>query len=193
MNQPITTMKIKKELTVNPILVNVILIPPVILLVILMPMLAEWIQGPTAYETWTYDSFLLKVVIIIIGVLLHEALHGFTWMKLGNLRLEDISYGFIWKALMPYAHSKKPLSKRAYQIGAAVPGLVLGVIPYTLSLVFPSPELLWLGIFFTAAAGGDAWILWMIRNEPKNALILDHPNLPGCYVIDSETPTYQAA
>lgn len=129
-------------------------------------------------------SFIVFMITFVVGIVVHEALHGFTWMWAGNLRLSDIKYGFIWKAMMPFAHSKKPLRKRAYQLGAAMPGLVLGVLPYLLGLLIGNSYVATMGMIMTLCAGGDVWILWMIRKEPVDAFIFDHPNKPGCYVIE---------
>lgn len=182
-------MKIKKELTANPVLINLTLIPAAIVLSLAMIIPPFWWHGSAAYKDWTIDNTWVLIVIYIAGVVVHEAIHGFTWMKAGRLQPSDIRYGIIWKALMPFAHSKKPLNKRAYQLGTAMPGITLGLLPYTLGCLFPIPELFWFGFLFTVVALGDAWILWAIRHEPADALILDHPNKPGCYVVESDATT----
>lgn len=173
-------MEIKKELTASGVKLNVILIPFIAALCIGM---AE-LYGFFWESIYDYEcSTMAAVIIIIIAVVVHEALHGFTWMLAGNLKLSDIKYGIMWKALMPFAHSKKPLSKRAYQLGGMMPGIVLGIIPYGLGLAFGQTELAFFGMIMTLCAGGDAWILWVIRKEPVDALILDHPSKAGCYVV----------
>ena len=65
-----------------------------------------------------------------------------------------------------------------------MPGLVLGILPATAGLLLGSGGLLVFGIVFTAAAGGDFLILWMIRNVPSNSLVEDHPTRAGCYVFE---------
>jgi hypothetical protein len=40
------------------------------------------------------------------------------------------------------------------------------------------------GLLFTAAAGGDALVLWRIRQEPAEAWVLDHPTQAGCMIVE---------
>jgi hypothetical protein len=149
-------MEIKKELTASGAKLNFILIPFVA---------AAYIGLLEFYDAFwgNYSEGQLGMVafaiIFILAIILHEALYGFTWMWAGKLRLSDIKYGIIWKALMPYAHSKKPLSKRAYQLGAVTPGIVVGVVPYLLALAIGSSDLAFIGIVMTVSAAGDVWIL----------------------------------
>lgn len=173
-------MEIKKELTASGVKLNLIILPFIIAVCVAMAELYSYFGG----SLYDYNlSGWSMVVIVILAVVVHEALHGFTWMLAGNLQLSDIKYGIMWKALMPFAHSKKPLSKRAYQLGAVMPGIVLGIAPYVGGLLMGQPDLAFVGMIMTLSAGGDAWILWAIRKEPVDALILDHPSKAGCYVV----------
>lgn len=173
-------MEIKKELTASGVKLNLILIPFIVAVCVAMDELYGYFWG----SIYDYNlSGWSMMVIIIIAVVVHEALHGFTWMFAGNLQLSDIKYGIMWKALMPFAHSKKPLSKRAYQLGAVMPGIVLGIVPYVGGLLMGQTEVAFIGMIMTLCAAGDVWILWAIRKEPVDALILDHPSKAGCYVV----------
>ena len=42
--------------------------------------------------------------------------------------------------------------------------------------------LLW-RVVFTWAAGGDITILWLTRNVAKDALVMDHAERAGCYLV----------
>jgi hypothetical protein len=70
----------------------------------------------------------------------------------------------------------------AYRIGVAMPLLVLGVVPYCVSLVIGSPWLLWFGFVFITAATGDILVLWLLRGIDGKTLVEDHPSNAGCYV-----------
>ena len=67
-----------------------------------------------------------------------------------------------------------------------MPGFVLGILPYLLSLVLNNGFLLLFGILHTIAASGDWLILWSLRHEKGGTLVEDHPSRAGCYII--ETP-----
>lgn len=117
------------------------------------------------------------------GIVVHELLHGLTWMLLGNKPAGAVRFGFQVKTLTPYAHCTEPLDVTAYRWGAAVPGLVLGIIPGLAAIALSSTAMLVFGFLFTLAAGGDALILWMLRDVPRGALVEDHPSRAGCYVV----------
>ena len=67
-----------------------------------------------------------------------------------------------------------------------MPGLILGVLIYILSLLFADGNLFWFSLIHTSAAGGDFLILWMIRNVKAGSLVEDHPTNAGCYVLETD-------
>ncbi|MFP4089902.1 MAG: hypothetical protein ACLFUB_20875 [Cyclobacteriaceae bacterium] len=40
---------------------------------------------------------------------------------------------------------------------------------------------------FITAAGGDFWILYVLRKESANSWIADHPERAGCVVYEEKT------
>ena len=64
-----------------------------------------------------------------------------------------------------------------------MPGLVLGLFPVIVSLIFGHGWLLSLGIFFIGAAGGDLMVLFKLIKVDKKHLIQDHPNEIGFLVL----------
>lgn len=121
--------------------------------------------------------------LFIGGIVLHEALHGLTWQTLSNQRSGVVEYGVKWMLLTPYTHMKARISVRAYRLGTLMPGLVLGIIPLVVAMATGNGFLLWYGLIFTWAAGGDAIILWLLRDVPGDWLVEDHPSRAGCYVL----------
>ena len=84
---------------------------------------------------------------------------------------------------MPYAHPRRPIPVRAYAVGAAAPGLVLGVAPAIWGLATGyGPASGW-GAIFLAAACGDALVLWALSGLDRSALVQDHPSRVGCEVV----------
>jgi len=127
------------------------------------------------------------ILIIFIGMSIHELIHGLTWMIVGGKALSAIKFGFQWKSITPYAHLKEPVDINTYRLGTIMPGLVLGIFVYILSLILVDGNLFWFSLIHTSAAGGDFLILWLIRNVRAGSLVEDHPTNAGCYVIESET------
>lgn len=122
--------------------------------------------------------------LIIVGIIVHEIIHAVTWAVASRRPFRAIAIGFQWRSLSPYAHPREPIEARAYRIGAAMPGLVLGLMPAAAAIALGRPVLLVFGLLFTIAAGGDALVLWLIRGVPPATLVRDHPTRAGCVVVE---------
>jgi hypothetical protein len=125
------------------------------------------------------------IPILVLGVLLHEFIHGMTWALLSKRSLGEIKFGFQLKTLTPYAHCKKPMYAREYRLGAIMPFLLMGVLPYIIALSIGNGWLASFGLVFVLAAGGDIVVLWSIRRVKGESLVEDHPSRAGCYVCDN--------
>lgn len=122
------------------------------------------------------------VLVFAAGVLAHELLHAAAW-RLAGAPAGSVRLGFQLKTLTPYAHCSAAMPARAYRIGAATPGVVLGLVPALLGLALGLGGVFWFGLLFTLAAGGDALILWLLRGVEGHRLVEDHPEKPGCSVV----------
>lgn len=120
---------------------------------------------------------------IIIGVILHEAIHGLTWARYASNGHRAIRYGFMLKMLTPYCHCTEPLQVRHYITGALMPAIVLGLLPALISIITGQFFLLVLGIFFTMVATGDFMVANLLRREKMDDYAQDHPSEAGCYVF----------
>ena len=127
------------------------------------------------------------IVLMILGVFLHELIHGFTWSLLGGKPISALHFGFKWKSLTPYAHMREPIPLHAYRWGAIMPVILLGFIPYGTGLLLGSPFWILYGWLFILAAGGDLVIVWLLRNESGDVLVQDHPSRVGCLVIQEDS------
>jgi hypothetical protein len=181
----------RKELLIDAVWANVfafIMLPPVCLMFVL-PFFLLWksdfpdlIDNFHVFGITGYTSLIL-IVLIIVGSILHELIHGIFFAKYAVNGWKSIKFGVMWKMLAPYCHCKEPLKVRHYIIAAIMPVIILGLIPGIVSLIWGSPALLISGVFFTVSGGGDILIIWSLRNENKDDLVQDHPSKIGCYVF----------
>jgi hypothetical protein len=165
-----------------------IILPPVALL----GALYAWRWGGAAFLAMAGlrdISWGASLLALVGGVVVHELLHGLGWVWAARKPRAAIHFGFQLKTLTPYAHCREPMDVRAYRIGAAVPGVVLGLLPAAYGIVTGAPGVMAFGLLFTLAAGGDALILWLLRREAPGTLVADHPERAGCYVLDASPPT----
>ena len=122
--------------------------------------------------------------LLLFGILLHELIHMLAWALFAKKSIKAFKLGFQWKSLTPYAHCKEPMDIQPYRTGSFAPGLLLGLLPWFISLFTGDILLFFFGLLYTTAAGGDFLILWIIRNVKPNTLVEDHPTNAGCYVIE---------
>lgn len=120
----------------------------------------------------------------LAGIIAHEVIHGLFWVMFGTKSFSTIRFGINLKALTPYAHVTVPLNAGAYRLGAAAPAVLLGVLPSVCGIILGNALMTVLGMVFTAAAGGDMLVLWLIRHVPARAMVEDHPTNAGCLVLE---------
>ena len=127
-------------------------------------------------------GFLLIFGILILGIVLHELIHGIIWAKFAKEGFKSIKFGVLWEMLTPYCHCKEALNVRQYIIGAIAPAIILGIIPTIIAIITGNLGLLIFGMLFTMAAGGDFLIINLIRKESSSDLVQDHPSEAGCFI-----------
>ncbi len=127
-------------------------------------------------------GFLLIFEILILGIVLHELIHGIIWAKFAKEGFKSIKFGVLWEMLTPYCHCKEALNVRQYIIGAIAPAIILGIIPTIIAIITGNLGLLIFGMLFTMAAGGDFLIINLIRKESSSDLVQDHPSEAGCFI-----------
>ncbi len=175
------------ERTLSPTTVNVVgtILTAALFILVLGAYTLLWHDNPLAIYTQS-DSLILTLVlsllVFFISIIIHELLHALGYW-LGGAARSDIHIGFQWQALMPYAHCKVPLRANAYKFAVALPGLILGIIPALLGIVTHSDGLMLYGAAMLSGAIGDLMILALLLPLDGQALILDHPSLPGFQIV----------
>ena len=127
--------------------------------------------------------------IMVAGIVVHELIHGITWACYAKRGFHAISYGVIWKMLTPYTHCDEPMHIRPYVVACLMPLIILGIIPSVIAIIIGWIPLLAFGIFFIAGAMGDVLIVWMLRKENPQYLVLDHPSEAGYFIYEPEEHT----
>ena len=135
-------------------------------------------------ETWgDWKGIVRMMAILVAGIVAHELIHGIVFALFAKEGFRAVRFGILIKSLTPYCHCNEPLSARHYRTSTVMPAIVLGIIPFLVSLYNGSGALLLFGLFFTIAAAGDFIILYLLRKEPAYVLVQDHPEKIGCYVF----------
>lgn len=175
----------KRDLSISMLRANVLALLIMIPVAILQfSLFALWNGAGEVSVTLNLLNMLTFALIVVVSIVLHEFIHGFTWVVFGEKPFSAVHFGVQWKVLTPFAHLKEPIEVRVYRAGGFMPGFVLGILPFFLSLVTGNGGLLWFGVLQTAAASGDWLILWLLRNVKSDSMVEDHPSRAGCYVFE---------
>jgi hypothetical protein len=180
--------RIDRSISIARANVFMLLITVPLIAVLIALYLAVWNAGDLVAGLVRFLRWRVVVPTLVIGIPLHEAIHGLAWVGLGRRPLSDVRFGFQWKTITPYAHLQVPVDATAYRWGAAMPAIVLGLLPYLVGLVLGEGWLAWLGLLFIFTAGGDLLVLWLLRGVDGEALTEDHPSRAGCYVYPPGEP-----
>ncbi len=137
------------------------------------------------YSLWGNLHFggidsLIFLVGIVLGLVVHELVHGVTWLLLLKKGFSHLSFGLMTGAV--YCHIDVPMDKRKYVIGALMPLLLVGVVPWVAAILSGSLTWMLVGAVMISGAIGDIMIVWTLRSESASTLVYDHPSEVGCYV-----------
>ncbi len=152
-----------------------LLIP--LLLVFVVPFIVIWDLQRIVSDILAYRIYSFPV--IIAGIITHELLHGLTWSLFVPNGMKAVKFGFNRKFLAPYCHCTDPMKVKHYRLGAVMPLLILGILPWILALVLGSGALLVFGFLFIWTAGGDIITVFMLKDIPADTYVSDHPDKMG--------------
>jgi hypothetical protein len=130
-----------------------------------------------------WPTLLVVVTAILVGTLLHEAIHAAAFLRIGGASRASVGMVVHWKLLTPYAWRREPISLGAYRWAALLPGLLLGVLPFLGRPLLVFRVVGRVGIFFALAASGYLLVVWLARDVPSDALVIDHSSRCGCEVV----------
>lgn len=132
-------------------------------------------------------SELLFIVSLVIGIVVHELIHGAVWGLFAENHFKAIEFGVIWKMLTPYCTCMDPLSKWKYIIGTAMPTIVLGIIPGIIAVSISSVPLCIFAAVMIFGGGGDLLIISKLlryKTDKKDVVFCDHPYEVGLVVFE---------
>lgn len=129
-------------------------------------------------------NFRYFLPVILIGIPIHKIIH---WIVLiiGKKSVKNVKFGFHIKVLSPYVHCKEPVAVQLYRIATIMPGIILGILPSVYGIITGGSLILFWGLVFIFAAGGDLLVLWLTRKVSIDEYVLDHPKKAGCYIMKS--------
>jgi hypothetical protein len=187
----------KEEVTINIIWANIFGIIVLIFALIIfgIPYFIFWHESISntnfVFLKNSQDKLLLSLInigfnflILLLGIILHEFIHGLFFAAFSENKFKFVKFGVMpaKKLFTPYCHCGEIINIKHYRIAIMMPLILLGIIPAIASILIGNILLLFWGIIFTVAGGGDILVFIKTLKEKKNSLILDHPSECGYYL-----------
>lgn len=136
---------------------------------------------------YVWLDIIIAVVILLVGLIVHEGLHALMAIIMGKNKPSDIKFGINIKQGILYCHASKPITKTAYLIMLITPLIVTAIIPLVLTTILSNAIFISAFAFLFAGCAGDiVMFVDVARNVDKNALIIDHEKSAGYYVAYEE-------
>ncbi len=142
------------------------------------------LHGMAPFMDWTIEGVLLFLLFLIAGIPVHELLHAFVFGAFARGGYKAVKFGIDRSTYTPYCHCTAPIRVRWYRLGALLPLIVLGVVPFVYSLFIGSFGWWLFGYIYIIAAGGDLVALKLLKGISAHRKVLDHPEKMGFYVLD---------
>jgi hypothetical protein len=154
-----------------------------LLLIMVLPFYLVW--GVNALLAIKFRFFIFLVLFVVVGVALHELLHGVVWALYAKRGFRDIRFGIKWEYLTPYCHCISPLKVWQYIAGGIAPLILMGLAPAVWAMFTGNNLIMFFGIFYTWTAAGDILAVWMLRKFRREQLVFDHPEELG-FILEEE-------
>lgn len=127
-------------------------------------------------------GILLLIAGYLVLLVLHEGVHAIGFLVAGA-KPKDIHFGLIPKQMMAYCGCNAPLKIGGYRFALVLPFLLVGLIPWAVSVVYGNVYLVVLFSLLVAGAAGDLLMLGLLARYGRKQLILDHPEAPAFYLL----------
>jgi hypothetical protein len=149
------------------------------------PAFSAFVAQNAAFVNAIADRWWWTIAVILVGMTLHELIHGICMAICAPNRWKAVKFGFNTAALAPFAHCTVPLPPNDYRWCLVMPALVQGCLPALVG--WCTGNILWLlhGILFTWAAAGDLIILYLSRGI-HSGMLQDHPDKVGFILIPGQ-------
>lgn len=171
----------RKDISISTLKVNVMAMVVVLPIVFVLIGVFNAVNGDS--DIFSYRLGPLVILIFFISIIIHELIHGLTWSFSCKNKWKSIDFGFIWKYITPYCTCGEVLALKNYIMGALMPTIILGFIPYIIALFTGNESLMMYSILLVICGGGDLYMILLLLKY-RNVKVIDHPYLAGCVIFN---------
>ncbi|SNR24442.1 DUF3267 domain-containing protein [Flavobacterium sp. ov086] len=126
---------------------------------------------------------LIPNLIIILGIIIHELIHGVFMAFFSENSWKSVRFGFVKKYLMPFANCKEALLSKKMLIVSLAPFFILGFFPSLYGIFYNNLFFLFIGFSMTLGAVGDFIYAYLIIKTGLGYKLLDHDSKVGFKIV----------
>ena len=141
------------------------------------------IYGFSGFKGITFIKIILFVVIVLLGIPLHELIHALIFGLFVKGGFKTLSFGVEPRTCSPWCHCKSEMSVLLYRIAALTPFFIMGVIPLLAAYLMNSPALLVFGYLYCLGGAGDWLSVYLTRKLKWKDRVKDHPSKLGFFIV----------
>jgi len=165
-------------------------------LVLLLLMILLWglLRGMPQLDALLADPVRLAAGLVLLAASVwalsaaKEALRYLGLCYLAGAKPEYLKFGLFWaRGGAVYTKCMAAVSLRGYRWSALLPCLLLGWIPWGITLIWGNLWAYSAASIMVAGTAGDVLVLWRLRGLPKGSWVQDSPFTPGCDVYIPES------
>ncbi|MFV0581955.1 MAG: DUF3267 domain-containing protein [Parabacteroides gordonii] len=133
-------------------------------------------------NSWNIYSLITGLLIFILGIVVHELIHGIFIAIFSKNGFKDVHFGISTNEIIaPYCEFREDLNIWKFRICAIMPTIILGFTPIILGFIIHDFIYLLGGCLFIIAGAGDFYLLWITKSLKKETLIKGCSNKDKLY------------
>lgn len=130
---------------------------------------------------------LLNLSLYIIGffvfIVVHELLHGISFVLDKNITWKNIKFGLVLKSGMAYCISTVPVKVNISKISLMMPVYVVCLPMIIIGIILNDAALAVAGIFYLSGSAGDIYYMWKLRKTDKNLYMFEEMPVASGYEV----------
>lgn len=154
-----------------------------ILLVVVLVIPTFTIFQPLSFEIDGIEFIIMFFVFMLsflIFIVVHELLHGISYIIFGKVKWKELKFGIVLKSGMAYCISTVPVKIRASRISLMMPVYAVCIPVYVIGILVDSFGVSVLAIMFLSGSVADFYYIWMSRKVNKELYMFEEmPSVSG--------------
>lgn len=138
-----------------------------------------------------YDISPMFLIYFIFWMLLHEIIHGISFMAFKEVNNKNVTFGAKLESGIFYCMCKQPISKKVILVSLLTPLFIIGIVTLIIAVIFDFKNLGLLSLFNISGSIGDIMMTIMFLRLPSDIKYTDLDDCESFVVISDEDLTKQ--